>query len=547
MESNGACKNCRKRSLVQDDVTGNLICTSCDVVQDFDNFQAHIGGITGEAGSYVRVGTVGAGGNLNYKEKKKFESQRLIMDITFRLGLSGSKANEIKLLAEKITEGEYGLGRWFAVFVGACAYVLMRKDDKMLPIVEVADVVDCDVFELGRMIGRVVDFVDVKLPEFDIVNCFERSIGICPSFGRVSSDIIGRMMQQGVFLVQCLIKWFITTGRRPIPVVAAVLVFVGELNQVPVKIEDVANELHVVVGTCKKRYKELLERLVEVARVLPWGKDVTVKNLLKNAPFVIQYMEMKSSMICNRKRKSFEHVQCDMEGLIDDCLSKEFGSGIYNSSSQDGNLQYFEVGHSSNLIHESPDRFQISPECLSIIYSSFLDEVSLAKVSAEKGMENRRKPQRSCDFQVCTDWWEGKSELSKKLVLMQIFEKDVGLDPTPPSFDKGRLAKQRRQEKVKNAKRRIHRIMNPFMSNAGYGKDPCVLEHEKSAKKRKKMQMDIDWEDLIIETLLLHNVEDDEIVNGHYNVLLALHVFDNGIARLASRNCNCDIMSLPLK
>ncbi|XP_075496551.1 plant-specific TFIIB-related protein PTF2 [Primulina tabacum] len=536
MESNGACKNCRKRSLVQDDATGNMICTSCDVVQDFENFQAHIGGITGEAGSYVRVGTVGAGGNLNYKEKKIFESQRLIMDITFKLGLSGSKANEIKLLAEKITEGEYGLGRWFTVFVGACAYVLMRKDDKMLPIVEVADAVDCDVFELGRMIGRVVDFVDLKLPEFDIVNCFERSIGICSSFGRVSADIIGRMMQQGVFLVQCLIKWFITTGRRPIPVVAAVLVFVAELNQVPVKIEDVANELHVVVGTCKKRYKELLERLVEVARVLPWGKDVTVKNLLKNAPFVIQYMEMKSSMICNRKRKSFEHVECDMEGLIGDCLSKEFGNGIYNSSSQDGNLPYFEVGHSSNLIHESPDRFQISPECLSIIYSSFLDEVSLAKVSAEKGMENRRKPQRSCDFQVCTDWWEGKSELSKKLVLMQIFEKDVGLDPTPPSFDKGRLAKQRRQEKVKNAKRRIHRIMNPFMSNSGYGKDFCVLEHEKSAKKRKKMQMDIDWEDLIIETLLLHNVEDDEIVNGHYNVLLALHVFDNGIARLASRN-----------
>lgn len=547
MESSGACKNCRRRTLVPDDETGIMVCTSCDIVQDFDNFQAHIGGITGEAGTYVRVGTVGAGGSLNYKENKIFESQRLITDIMFKLGLSGSKADEVKLLAEKITEGEYGRGSWFPVFVGACAYVVMRKGDKMLPIVEVADVVDCDVFELGRMIGRVVDFVDLKLPEFDIVNCFERSIRSCPSFGRVSADIIGQMMQQGVFLVQCLIKWFITTGRRPIPVVAAVLVFVGELNQIPVKIEDVANELHVVVSTCKKRYKELLERLVEVARVLPWGKDVTVKNIMKNAPFVIQYMEMKSSMISNGKRKSFEHVPCDMEGLLGDCLGKEFGDGICNSSSKECNLQYFEVGHSSNLIHESPDRFQISPECLSIIYSGFLDEVSLAEVSAERGMGNRRKPQRSYDFQTCTEWWQGKSELSKKLVLMQIFDKDVGLDPTPPSFDKGSLAMQRRQEKVKKAKSRIHRIMNPFMSESGYGIDLCVYEPEKTVKKRKKMQMDIDWEDLIIETLLLHNVEDDEIVNGHYNVLLALHVFDDGIARLTSRNCNGDIMSLPLE
>ncbi|XP_073157588.1 plant-specific TFIIB-related protein PTF2 [Henckelia pumila] len=538
MESHGACKNCGKRTLVAEDVTGITVCTSCDVVQDFDNFQAHIGGVTGEAGTYVRVGTVGAGGTLNYKEKKNFEAQRLIMDVTFKLGLSESKANEVKLLAEKITEGEYGRGRWFDVFVGACAYVVMRKDDKMLPIVEVADIVDCDVFELGRMIGRVVDFVDLKLPEFDIVNCFERSIRSCSSFGQVSADIIGRMMQQGVFLVQCLIKWFVTTGRRPIPVVAAVLVFVGELNEVPVKIEDVANELHVVVGTCKKRYKELLERLVEVARVLPWGKDITVKNILKNAPFVIQYMEMKSSAICNGKRKSYEHVQCDMEGLLGDCLGEEIGNAICNSSSKDGNLQYFEQGHSSNLILESPDRFQISPECLSIIYSGFLDEVSLAKLSADRGIGNRRKAQRSYDFQICIDWWQGNSELSKKLVLMQIFGKDVGLDPTPPSFDKGSLAKQRRQEKIKNAKCRIHRIMNPSMSDSGCGKDLHVHEPEKTAKKRKKMQLDIDWEDLIIETLLLHNVEDEEIVNGHYNVLLALHVFDDGIARLSSRNCD---------
>ncbi|KZV18479.1 transcription factor IIIB 50 kDa subunit [Dorcoceras hygrometricum] len=542
MENNGSCKNCRKNTLVPDDVTGNLVCTSCDVVQDFDNFQAHIGGVTGAAGTYVRVGTVGAGGTLNYKENKVFESQRLIMDITFKLGISGSKTNEIKVLAEKITEGEYGRGRWFTVFVGACAYVVMRKDGKMLPIVEVADVVDCDVYELGRMIGRVVGFVDLKLPEFDIVNCFERSIRSCPSFDRVSADTIGRMMQQGVFLVQCLIKWFITTGRRPIPVVAAVLVFVGELNEVPVNIDDVANELHVVVGTCKKRYKELLERLVEVARVLPWGKDVTVKNILRNAPFVIQYMEMKSNMICNGKRKSFEHVQSDIEGLLVDCLGKEIGYGICNTSSKDGNLDYFEVSHSSNLSQGSPDRFQISPECLSIIYSRFLDEVSFAKVSAERGMENRRKPQRSYDLQVCTDWWEGKSELSKKLVLMQIFDKDVGLDATPPSFVKGSLAKQRRQEKIINAKGRIHRIMNPYMSDSGNSKALCASEPEKTARKRKKIQMDIDWEDLIIETLLLHNVEDDEIVNGHYNVLLALHVFDNGIARLSSRNCNDDIM-----
>ncbi|KAL0398475.1 UNVERIFIED_CONTAM: Plant-specific TFIIB-related protein PTF2 [Sesamum radiatum] len=184
MEGSRPCQSCRKRTLVPDDVTGNMVCSSCGVVQDFDNFQAHIGGVTGEAGTYVRVGTVGSGSVRNYKENKIFEAQKLIEDFMFKLGLSGTKSHE---------------GKWFPVFVGACAYVVMRKDQKMLPIVEVADLVGCDVYELGRMISRVVDFIDLKLPEFDIVKSFERAIKSCPSFGNVPEDVVQRMLQQGCF------------------------------------------------------------------------------------------------------------------------------------------------------------------------------------------------------------------------------------------------------------------------------------------------------------------------------------------------------------
>ncbi|KAK6124207.1 hypothetical protein DH2020_042043 [Rehmannia glutinosa] len=399
-------------------------------------------GITGPAGTYVRIGTVGSGSVNNFKENKIFEAQKFIDDFMFKLGLSGSKSHEVRLLVEKITDAEYGQGNWFPVFVGACAYVVMRKDHKMLPIVEVADLVGCDVYELGRMITRVVEFIDFKLPEFDIVNSFERSIKRCPSFGEVSEDVVKKMLQQGIFLMHCLIKWFVTMGRKPMPVVAAVLVFVGELNQVNVKMEDIAQELHVALVTCRRRYKELLERLVQVARVLPWGKDVTVKNILKNAP----------------------------------C---------------------------------------ISPECLSMIYSNFLDEVSLVK--AEICVENIRKRRKTFDLQVCTNWWKGKSDLSKKLFLKQILEEDVGLDVMPPSFDKACLAKEKRREKIKAAKLRIQRIMRPEIANSSYSNDLCLFEPEKCEKKRKQVKVDIDWEDLIIETLLLHNVKEEEIEKGHYN------------------------------
>ncbi|KAL2473519.1 zinc ion binding transcription regulator [Forsythia ovata] len=527
MDSSCPCKSCRKKTLVQDDVTGNMVCASCGVVQDFDNFQAHIGGITGPAGTYVRVGTSGSGSVYNYKDTKIYQAQKLIEDLMFKLGLLGSKSDEVKVMIETITTGEYGQGKWFPVFVGACAYVAMRKDKKMLPIVEVSGIVGCDIYELGQMINRVVDFLDLKLPEFDIVNSLERAIRSYPRFVEVSEDVVQRMLKQGVFLVQCLIKWFLTTGRKPMPVVAAVLVFVAELNQLDVKIEDMAKELHVAVITCRRRYKELLERLVKVARALPWGEDVTMKNIVKNAPSVIQYMEMKSMTQCPQKRESFEHIGFDFEEVLGACLSKEIGYGLDSYTTEKHYLQYFEVDHPSHLNIEYPDKFQISPECLTMVYSNFLDEVSLVKATSECNKGNKRK-KISFDLRQCTDWWKGKSDLSKKLLLKQIFEKDVGLDASPPSFDRGCLAYERRREKIKAAQLRIQKIIHPCIADSGREDYLCVTKHIKSGKKRRKIEVDIDWEDLIIETLLLHNVKEEEIEKGHYNVLLDLHVFDYG-------------------
>ncbi|KAL3519975.1 hypothetical protein ACH5RR_018124 [Cinchona calisaya] len=523
MESSGSCKNCRKITLTVDDDTGNLVCSSCGVVQDFENFQAHIGGVTGPTGTFVRVGTAGSGSLYNYKQTKVYEAQKLIEDLIFKLGLSASRYDEVKAMVERITEGEYGQGRWFPIFVGACAYVVMRKDKKTLPIVEVANVVGCDSNEFGRMVYRVVDFLDMKLPEFDIVGSFERAIRCCPSFSGVEEEIIGRMLKQGVFFVQCSMKWYLTTGRRPMPIVAAVLVFVAELNQIRVKIEEVAKELYVAVRTCKKRYKELLERLVKVAQVLPWGKDVTVKNIIMNAPSVIQYMELKASSMYS-KRASFDHVGFDLDDLVAECLNKEIKYG-YDTCDVEKDLQYFEVENSPILTIGGANELQISHECLAMVYSKLLGELPLVKPLAGTEELDWRKQKREYGIYTCREWWTGKSEMSKKLLLKQIIEKDIGLNANPPSYDRGKLAYQRRREKINAAKSRIERIIHPSKADLGDRKDLFLAQCVHSGKKRK-MQVEIDWEDLIIETLLLHQVREEEIEKGYYNALLDLHVFN---------------------
>ncbi|XP_075104898.1 plant-specific TFIIB-related protein PTF2-like [Nicotiana tabacum] len=510
-ESSRPCKNCHKRTIAKDEETWNLVCKSCGIVQDFDNYDPQIGGITGAVGTYVRHGSAGSGSVYNYKESKDYHAKILIDDLMSQLGLS-NKSSDVRGMLYEITEGEFGQGRWFEVCIGACAYVLMRKDSKPISIVKVAEIVKCDIYELGRMVYRVVDFLDIKLPEFDIINSFEHYIKEAPIFSGVEEDIKGRMLKQGVFLVQCLVKWYVTTGRRPLPVVAAVLVFAAQLNQVDLTIEDVAEELQVAVVTCKLRYKELLERLVKVARGLPWGEDVTVKNIMKHAPFVIQYMELKSMSKNSDKRKSFKDVGVDLDYLIDDFLSNGNVVDIKSDS------QYFQMDPSLSI--ESPNRFQISQECLAMIYTKIKNQVSVLESANSRYSKER-------ETKSTYDWWQGESEMSKKLLVKQILEKDVGLSTTPPSFDRGCSANERRKAKIKAAKCRIHKTMYPSDAGSIDKIEQCPVEHVNGGKKRRrKMKVDVDWEDFIIETLLLHQVEEEEIEKGYYKALLDLHVFN---------------------
>ncbi|XP_041002582.1 plant-specific TFIIB-related protein PTF2-like [Juglans microcarpa x Juglans regia] len=205
----GSCgwTNCRSKSLIRDDITKRLVCSACGLVQEFDNFDAQLGGLNGPQGTFVRVGTPGTGTLHNYKETKVDAAQTLIESMTFSLGLSSSKSNDVKTMIATITENEFGQGDWFPILIGACAYVVMIKDNKLLSIAEVASIIGCNIFELGRMVSHVVDFLDLKgleeFPEFDIVAYFQRTMRNSPRFTGVRRDKVARMLKQGIFLIQC--------------------------------------------------------------------------------------------------------------------------------------------------------------------------------------------------------------------------------------------------------------------------------------------------------------------------------------------------------
>ncbi|KAE8722305.1 heavy metal-associated isoprenylated plant protein 26-like [Hibiscus syriacus] len=367
---------CGSRSTLRDDLTDNLVCVNCYAVLDFDNYDAQIGGINGPTGTNIHIGYAGTGSLYSYKDKKLFVAKALIHEYTTSLKISNSES-EVTSMIDEITDGEFGDGDWFHVLIGACSYVVMRRDKKFLPAAEVAEVVDCDVYELGRMIDHVVKIMKLSLPEVSIAGLFERELNNYMDFNDVDENKKERMRKQGIFLVNCAVKWFLTTGRRPLPAVAAVMAFLAELNGVDgLKIEDAAKNVRAMVSTTKSRYKELLAALVNVAQVLPWGKDVTVKNVVKYAPFVIRYMELKSMELPGGGGEVVENF--DIDDVVHECLQKVAAYGD-DEKFFNGDWRYFEGGNTSGFTRSSNDNYgdnlKLSHECLTLIYTTFVNEV----------------------------------------------------------------------------------------------------------------------------------------------------------------------------
>ncbi|GKB85798.1 plant-specific TFIIB-related protein PTF2 [Tanacetum coccineum] len=136
-----------------------------------------------------------------------------------------------------ITDDEYGMRNWFNDLVVACVYVVMHNVSKSLPLGSVCDVAGCNSYELGWMVSRVVQHLEINLPEFDIVGLFRRVMTEMFNKFCIGKEKLARVMQQGVFLLQCMIKWYVLTGRRPVLAVVVVVVFVCELNGVEMSFE----------------------------------------------------------------------------------------------------------------------------------------------------------------------------------------------------------------------------------------------------------------------------------------------------------------------
>lgn len=389
------------------------------------------------------------------------------------------------------------------------------------------------------MVTRVMHHLEPEnLPAFDSMLLpellLERLVSNSLLFSALDKKKSEEIMGQGRFILHCAMRWFLTTGRHPLPIVAAVLAFVADVNGLVVSVEEIAREIHAGISTSRIRLKELLEVLVKASKaLLPWGNDVTVKNIVHHAPVLIRLMELKSKTKSNPIGDGNACVP-NLAINLDDILNAYSNySGVTEEESK-----YFKLGErdgdDQRLGRDELKRLKLSGEQISIshAYSQVLD--ILPGICNERDSENVYGSKRRRAGLELQDWiepWEGRWKSDRGLNLEQVLQRSEGYDTLPPSFINGIDLRWKRRMKIEAAKHRIHKIQRrtpdivEVEPSKGEDGRPITLLPSRKRRKKDGMADELDWEDSIIELLLLRQVEEEEILQGHYNRLMDVYVF----------------------
>ncbi|KAH8934279.1 hypothetical protein BDL97_18G074900 [Sphagnum fallax] len=513
MEGEG-CSVCGEGRLTLDPVYGVIACDVCGrVVNEMETQLAskhQMGHVMERGGTFVAAedtGAIAAGGvsiygdgsaaNLhrnfiNRQEMNKMEVMKTMRRITSVLRVPTEKVRDVKFMLESVLENEWGQGRWIEILVGACIYIAIRQSQLPLTLLEVAATVDCNVVELAQMYQRVLKALEIDLPDTDLVVFLDRAISTLSTV-KLGKDMTRQLSKQGGLLLECAREWFISTGRRPLPVVAAVLALILDANQIDVNFDEVVRELYSNNETSKARLKELQEALVGVGKNLPWGQDITVKTLRRHMPFLLQYLEM--DMKCKKKRKSSVLTSISTEGITMTSNSKQ--KDVHHA-------KRLQTGTEVSLVAELQEQAMSSEQ--------------YRTMPSSEGKAGSIRPPPS-DQEAHTP----EQPTSVELQLLRVMKmKQAEWEALPPSFLASREARNRRCAKISAAKDRISKAKKMLITQVPKKRNEPLTsiprnevpvdtsEHPKVAppgSSGQESEVSIDWEDLLIEYLILGGVK----------------------------------------
>lgn len=230
-----------------------------------------------------------------------------------------NKTDEDQILS-KVTEvmskkGKWKTGRRGEFIVASCAYIVARLNSRPITILDIADKLQANPFDLGRVYSSVLSILGISLPDIDpalflqfclssihIFANLESTTSLSSSTENSNAEFKKQVSNLALRLINIAKNDWILTGRKPTAITAASIVIAfntlsssasrnSQLSKDDMK--NLCSSLSVSQGTVNSRIKEMKQLLVDMGkRFLPWGNDIDLKNITFHIPSLLSYMEM---------------------------------------------------------------------------------------------------------------------------------------------------------------------------------------------------------------------------------------------------------------
>jgi len=264
-------------------------------------------------------------------------------------------------MINKVTEvmnkkGKWKTGKKAELIVASCSIIVARTNHLPISLLDVADKLQMNVFELGKVFSEVVQLLNCNLPDIDPALFLEKCISLFMKHlylnvkidiemtgphSNSCKEVTKDLCEVSIRLINVAKDDWLVTGRRPTAITAAsiVLAFLliiqhsndykqsvyeevkllvhEELSKSDIKY--LSELLNVSSNTTLLRVKELKTTLIRLgSKLLPWGNNLTLKNIIHHIPMILKHLELYSELnlkgnISEKTKEQTTNVHSDIK------------------------------------------------------------------------------------------------------------------------------------------------------------------------------------------------------------------------------------------
>ncbi|CAG8486999.1 8073_t:CDS:10 [Ambispora gerdemannii] len=258
-----SCNLCGGTEFDYDTSSGQTACQSCGNVIDESRIVAEItfgeasSGAAVPQGTYIGSDQRRARINGPYRKHSEPREQTIkrgrskINSIATALGLSPHHSETAQRYFNLAIANNFIQGRSTELVVAACVYIVCRKEKTCHMLIDLADVLQTNVFTLGSTFLKLVRELHMKLPLVDPSLYITRFAQLL-EFG----DEAPKVALDASRLVQRMDRDWMQTGRRPAGICGACLLVAARMNNFRRSMREIIAVVKIADVTVKRRLEE---------------------------------------------------------------------------------------------------------------------------------------------------------------------------------------------------------------------------------------------------------------------------------------------------